>query len=414
VGFFDKFLGKGQPDRATPRSTGGLPEAELAAAAEHLAAGRKAEALAIHEGLIAAQPESGELLTAISADLGRNGCLEEMLVLLTPVYDAGIHGAGAGLNLIQACLHRSDAEGAQMWIDVLAALDRPELAERLAGFAHAAAQMRKAATVETPPPVEVAHPADSSVNLASISKPLWSYAVPDGESLLPVKEGRLRSIAVMTFAATGPDGTALAPAHPANPWARAFPFAIAEALAFAPTWQSKAMIGIVEGNKLFTPPRAFGLEQVRGLLRGGKDASDYAISGTLIVATDRIEVRAEIFDVRRDRSMKAFVETVPLAQADDALAKIFGSLRQYLEAATTLPGPLAYSAPAAMTERLVALDHALAFFLVDKAVVPPAFLGDAESRIAALDAHAAVSPGDPIAPLLAQGARTILERMGSN
>jgi hypothetical protein len=51
---------------------------------------------------------------------------------------------------------------------------------------------------------------------------------------------------------------------------------------------------------------------------------------------------------------------------------------------------------------------------VDKAVVPPAFLGDAESRIAALDAHAAVSPGDPIAPLLAQGARTILERMGSN
>jgi hypothetical protein len=414
VGFFDKLLGKGQPEKAGPQPSGGLPEAELATAAEHLAAGRKAEALAIHESLVAAQADSGELLTAISADLGRNGCLEEMLVLLTPVYDAGIHGPGAGLNLIQACLHRGDAEGAQMWIDVLAALNRPELAERLAGFAHAAAEKRKAATLETPPPVEAPHPADSSVNLASISKPLWGYSVPEGESLLPAKQGRLRTIAVMTFAAAGADGVTPEREHPVHLWARTFPFAIAEALAFAPTWQSKAMIGIVEGDKLFTPPRAFGLEQVRGLLRSGKDASDYAITGALIVSTDRIEVRAEIFDVQRDRSMKAFVETAPLQQASDAFTKIFESLRQYLEAATTLPGPIAYSAPAAMTERLVALDHALAFFLVDKAVVQAEFLGDAESRIAALDAHAAASPGDPIAPLLAQGARAILDRLQSS
>ncbi|HUG09980.1 MAG TPA: hypothetical protein VMM36_03155 [Opitutaceae bacterium] len=410
MGFFDKFLGKGQPDKDALNHSGELPRAELAAAAEHLAAGRKTEAIAIHESLIAAQPESGELLTAISADLGRNGCLEEMLALLTHVYDAGIHGAGAGLNLIQACLHRADAEGAQMWIDVIAALNRPELANRLAGFAHAAAELRNAASVETPPPA-VPRPDDASVNLASISRPLWSYAVPEGESLLPAKQGRLRSIAVMTFAAAGPDRAALDPDHRANLWARAFPFAIAEALAFAPTWQSKAMIGILDGNKLFTPPRSFGLEQVRGLFRSGKDASDFAIAGTLIVATDRIEVLAEVFDVQRDRSMKVLAESCALESVDTAFASVFEKLRQYLEAATSLAGPLTYSAPAAMTERFVALDHALAFFLVDKAVVPADFLGDAESRAAALDAHAAASPDDPIAPLFAQGARAILAKL---
>jgi hypothetical protein len=39
------------------------------------------------------------------------------------------------------------------------------------------------------------------------------------------------------------------------------------------------------------------------------------------------------------------------------------------------------------------------------------FLGDGAARVAALDAHAAASPGDPIAPLLAQGARAIRERL---
>lgn len=410
MGFFDKFLGKGEPQKAAPTQAGSLPLAELAAADEHLAAGRKAEGIAIYESLIAAHPESGELLAAISADLGRHGCLEEMLALLTPVYDADAHGADAGLNLIQACLHRGDADGAQMWIDVLTALERPDLVARLAGFEHAAADLRAAAVVDAPPAV-VARQDDAAINLVSISKPLWSYALSNGDSLLPEKTGRLRKIAVTTFAATGPEGTALELDHPASVWARAFPFALAEALAFAPTWQSKAMIGLAEGNKLFTLPRAFGLEQVRGLLRSGKDASDYAIAGSLAVVADRIEVRAEIFDVRRDRSMKAFVESAPIAQADDALAAIFKNLRQYLEASASLPGPIAYSAPASITERLVALDHALAFFLVDKAVVPPAFLGDAAARVAALDAHAAASAGDPIAPLLARGARAILARL---
>jgi hypothetical protein len=214
----------------------------------------------------------------------------------------------------------------------------------------------------------------------------------------------------MTFAATGPEG-ALDAAHSASLWARMFPFAVAEALTFAPTWQPKAMIGLAEGDKLFTPPRAFGLEQARGLLRSEKDAADYAIAGALAVTNDRLEVRAEIFDVRRDKSMKVLGESGPIEGADAVFAAIFTSLRKYLEASSVLPGPVAYEAPVGFVERFVALEHALAFFLVDKAVVKPGFLGDGAARVAALDAHAAASPGDPIAPLLAQGARAIRERL---
>jgi hypothetical protein len=410
VGFFDKLLGRSQAAGEAPKTSGELPRAELAHAGDHLAAGRTTEAIAIHESLIAAGPVSGELLAVISGDLGRHGCLEEMLVLLTPVYDAGIHGAEAGINLIQACLHRSDPDGAQMWIDVVAALGRPDLVDRLGGFEHVVIELRGTTSSTDVPPAVIARRDDTSVNLVSISRPLWSYALPDGESLLPGKTGPTRTIAVMTFAATGPEG-ALDAAHSASLWARMFPFAVAEALTFAPTWQPKAMIGLAEGDKLFTPPRAFGLEQARGLLRSEKDAADYAIAGALAVTNDRLVVRAEIFDVRRDKSMKVLGESGPIEGADAVFAAIFTSLRKYLEASSVLPGPVAYEAPVGFVERFVALEHALAFFLVDKAVVKPGFLGDGAARVAALDAHAAASPGDPIAPLLAQGARAIRERL---
>lgn len=412
MGFFDKFLGKGQPEKEAPKPVDDLPRTELAAAAGHLAADRKAEAVAIYESLIAAQPDSGALLAAISSDLGRHGFLEELIHTIGPAYDAAIHGPEAGLNLIQAHLRLGQPEGAQMWIDVLTALDRPELADRLFGFAHAAAELRDAETVEVPS--QNTQPQnEESVNLVSVSKPLWSYVLPDAGALLPVKEGGLRSIALVPLGAADADGNALDPDHAANVWVRAFPFAVAEALYFAPTWKPKAVVALVQGKQLFTPPRGFGLEQVRGLFRGGKDASDYAVTGFLRVATDRLDVKLEVIDVRKDRSMKVLTESGAIDRADEVFSNIFTQLRQYLEAAKPVPGSLEYKAPAALTAHFVALDHAVAFFLVDKTVVPPEFLGDAAARADALDALAAAA-SDPIAPLLARGARTILGRLPSS
>lgn len=410
MGFFDRLLGKGQTEKSGQKPAGGLPRAELAEAVKQLEAGRKAEAAGLYEKLIDAQPDSGELLAAISGDLGRHGCLAEIVTLITPAYDAKIHGPEAGLNLIQAHLHLKEAEGAQMWIDILAALDRPDLADRLAGFEHAASELRTASALEMPTPI-VAPQDAPNINLASISRPLWSYALPETEAMLPQKDGPLRSIALLPLGAADADGTMLETSHDASIWARAFPFAVGEALAFAPTWQPRAVVAIAPGDKLFVPPRGFGLEQVRGLFRGGKDAADYAVTGFIGVFNDRIAVKIEIIDVRRDKSLKVFSETAALDEAESALSAAFSNVRQYLEATELLPCEIAYAPPTPLVPHLAALDHALAFFLVDKQVVSPDFLGgDPAGRATALDAHASMAK-DPLAPLLAQGARAILERM---
>jgi len=411
VGFFDKLLGKGKSGESEPKTAGELPRAELAEAVRLLDAGKKADAVALYESLIEAQPDSGELLATISGDLGRHGCLAEIVALITPAYDAKIHGPEAGLNLIQAHLHLKEADSAQMWIDILAALDRPDLAERLWGFEHAAGELRTASALEMPTPI-VAPQDAPNINLASISRPLWSYALPGAEAMLPQKDGPLRSIALLPLGAADADGNMLEISHAASIWARAFPFAVGEALAFAPTWQPRAVVAIAPGDKLFVPPRGFGLEQVRGLFRGGKDAADYAVTGFVGVVGDQVTVKVEIIDVRRDKSLKTFSETAALDQAESALSAAFSNLRQYLEATELLPCEVVYAPPAPFVTHLAALDHALAFFLVDKQVVGPDFLGEDPARRAdALDALASAAK-DPLAPLLAQGVREVLGRLG--
>lgn len=410
MGFFDKLFSKGPVEKPAGSTSTDLPRAELAAAVEHLAGGRTSEAVAIHESLVAANPDSGELLAAISADLGRQGCLSEMLALLTPAYDAGTHGPQTGINLIQAYLKLGQPDGAQMMIDVVSALDRPDLADRLGGFAHAVEELRSMTPVEAAP--AAAPREEPSINLVSISKPVWSYALPDGDSLLPKKEGRLRRVAILPLGAADAAGVALDPGHPANVWARSFPLAIAEALSFAPGWQPKAVVAVAPGDKLFTPPRGFGVEQARDLFGGGNDAADYAITGLLVVADSQLKVRLEVIDVRKNRSIKTMTDSCPAARPDMALHAVLLHLRQYMEATETLPCAIDYQPPAGVTAHLIALDHALAFFLVDKKVVAREFLGDAGARVAALDAHASSAKG-PLAPLLARAARAGVSNLQS-
>ena len=422
MGFINKLLGKGQPGKPAPVAPSApstepgpddnMPRAELAQAGGNLAAGRKAEALKIYDSLIEAHPDSGDLLTEISSNLGQSGCLEEMIATIGPRYDAARHGAEAGLNLIQAHLHLGQPDGAQMWIDAITALDRPDLAYRLAGFAHAAADLRAAETVEVPTPT-LPGQSESLINLVSISKPLWSYVLPETEDYLPAKQGRTRSIALLPLGAATVKGELLEPEHPANAWARGFPFAVAEALVFAPTWRPKAIVAIMPGNSLLTPPRGFGREQVRGLFRSGKDATDFALTGFLDVSGDQLGVQLEVIDVQRDRSLKTINASGPMAIPDVALSQAFAQIRQYLEAATVLPGSFDYAPPSPLDAHIVALHHAVAFFLVDKAVMPPDSLGDGPARAEALDIHASTAK-DPLAPLLARGARTILERLQSS
>ena len=74
-------------------------------------------------------------------DLGSHGHVAEIIELIAPRYDADRHGPATGLNLLQAYLAVGNADAAQHVLDILFALNRPELEDRLHGFSNAIAEL---------------------------------------------------------------------------------------------------------------------------------------------------------------------------------------------------------------------------------------------------------------------------------
>src|SRR5690349_6167426 len=92
----------GEGDNKPAASGGVLPQ--LAAARERLKARDLPGAMAIYEQVIAAAGDRSDVLMTISADLGTNGHVQQIIELLAPRYEAERHGAPAGFNLLQAYL----------------------------------------------------------------------------------------------------------------------------------------------------------------------------------------------------------------------------------------------------------------------------------------------------------------------
>jgi hypothetical protein len=140
MGFFDRFNSKKagpvvQPATSAPESAAaGAPAASggvkprLAVAREKLEAKDLPGALAIYEEILAGGAgDRADVLVAISGDLGSHGHVAEIIELVAPRYDADRHGPATGLNLLQAYLAVHNADAAQHVLDILFALQRPEL-----------------------------------------------------------------------------------------------------------------------------------------------------------------------------------------------------------------------------------------------------------------------------------------------
>lgn len=113
----------------------------LAAAREKLKNKDLPAALALYESILANASDRSDVLMTISADLGTNGYVQEIIELLAPRYDVEKHGAPAGINLLQAYLVTRNAEAAQHLLDLLFSLGRPELEARLVGFSNAVSEL---------------------------------------------------------------------------------------------------------------------------------------------------------------------------------------------------------------------------------------------------------------------------------
>lgn len=330
-------------------------------------------AMAIYEEVLAAAGDRADVLVTVSGDLGVHGHLHEIIELVALRYDAQRHGPATGLNLLQAYLAVRNAEAAQHLLDILFALQRPDLEERLFGFSNAIADMMATESHAAAAPLPA--PASNKINLVTISKPIWFYGLEEAAPhLLPKKEGRLRRVAFAQLALPGQKNLAELrdqPEEELGRLTRALPLWFAETFFFSAGYDPMAALGLWESGGYALLGPEWAAENIRQLNESNEGGLDYAVTGALRNAHDDYELVLRIWEVKKFRELKALTVRWTPATANESLRQFHEQVRAYMEW-TPLPAGhgLAYAAPAAPLAHLGALSASGAFFLAQKGVLP--------------------------------------------
>ena len=360
--------------------------ARLVAARERIEAKDLPSAMAIYEEVLANSGDRADVLVTISADLGMNGHVQEIIELVAPRYDAERHGPATGLNLLQAYLAIRNAEAAQHVLDILFALNRPELEERLYGFSNAIAELIQAEHSAASSGVDPSNPPvakDIKVSLVSISKPIWYYGLePLAAQILPAKSSRLRRIAFAQLSILGvPDllEAAKRPEDELGRFSRALPLWFAETFYFSAQYAPIAAVGVQGGHYAL-----FGSEWTTDNLRQLVDTSDggldYIFTGAVRQVAGEFELILRVWEVKKFRERKQFTARWSPVTMDAELTKLHEQVRLFMEWTAEKTG-IPYVAPQAPNTWLELLGTSVSLFLAEKNILSKEQLAPVEGAL---------------------------------
>ncbi len=400
-----------------PAPAGGAVLARLKQAREALERKDRATAMAIYEEVIATAGDRADILLTVSGDLGVTGNTREIIELIGPRYDAQRHGPAAGINLLQAYLAVRDPEAAQHVLDLLFALQRPELEERLLGFSNVISDMlllgAEGAIAPTPPADAPEDEAGVKLELVSISKPVWFYGLEDIAGLLPPKEGKLRRVAFGQLALVGLKDFAEVMKRPEDELgrlSRGIPLWLSEMLFFSANYTTIAAVPL-KGREHYALFNAeWAPEHMRQLVETVEGGLDYVFTGALEQKHADYELVLRLWEVKKFRERKAFTVRWTPATADGALTQFHAQLAAFMEF-TPYPASqgLIYAPPVRLRDYVEALGAGLTLFLGEKQVLPltqVALPADVAARLGAMAAQS------EFASLLALGLRARARRLG--
>jgi len=420
MGFFDRFSArKDQPAPSRPTPSPESPAApatgvkgRLLAAREKLEAKDLPGAMAVYEEVLAGAGDRADVLVAISGDLGTHGHVEQIIELVAPRYAADRHGPATGLNLLQAYLAVRNADAAQHVLDILFALNRPELEERLHGFSNAIAEILAADGEFAGAPASGGGAGEPArIGLVTISKPVWFYGLEAcADRLLPPKEGRLRRIAFAQLAQIGApmDEKAMrAPEDELGRLSRAIPLWFAETFYFSAAYAPAAAIGYRSGQSgpADNHPAVFNAEwtigNLRQLVETAGEGFDYIVTGALRSTAGDYELVLRVWEVSSFRERKAFTARWTPGTADTALSRLHGEVRAYMEWSPS-SAAFAYVVPAQPRAWLETIGASAGLFLAEKKILPPSCLRPVAEDLAAAAARAPQSEATSLAFLTLQ------------
>lgn len=422
MGFFDRFSARKEepsPARPTPSSepSAGAPavtgaKARLLAAREKLGAKDLPGAMVIYEEVLASAGDRADVLVAISGDLGTHGHVEQIIELVAPRYVADRHGPATGLNLLQAYLAVRNADAAQHVLDILFALNRPELEDRLHGFSNAIAEILAADGEFAGAPASGGGAGEPArIGLVTISKPVWFYGLEAcADRLLPPKEGRLRRIAFAQLAQIGAamdEKTMRAPEDELGRLSRAIPLWFAETFYFSAAYAPAAAIGYRSGaggpadNHAAVFNAEWSIGNLRQLVETAGEGFDYIMTGALRATAGDYEIVLRVWEVSSFRERKLFTARWTPATADAALSRLHAEVRAYMEWSPS-SAAFAYVVPAQPRAWLETLGASAGLFLAEKNILPSSCLRPAAEDLAAAAARAAQGEAASLAFLTLQ------------
>jgi hypothetical protein len=371
----------------------------LTSAREKLEAKDLEGAMAIYEELLRTAGDRPDILVTLSGDLGSCGYVEQIVELVAPHYDADRHGPATGINLLQAYLATANTNAAQHLLDILFALQRPELEQRLYGFSNALAELieaEKRGQLATPgvtgaggPPVPVGKPV---ISLASISKPIWFYGLEEIPNLLPPKDGRLRKVAFGQLALPGIaqlEEKMLQPEDELARFSRGFPLWLADTFYFSPHYQPTGAVAVAGKEHLGLFGAEWTTEHLRQLVSTTDGGIDYVFSGALHHQSGDYELVLRIWEIKKFRERKTFTVRWTPATANAELAKLHEQLRLFMEWSPYPAGSgLTYTPSSDPLGWIHTLGSSSSYFLADKGVVPAAQLGSSAATLEAIASRA--------------------------
>jgi len=418
MGYFDRFTSnKGKPaNPAEPNGTAipspGSVLAQLLTAREKLEAKDLPGALVIYEELLATSGDRADVLVALSGDLGSCGHVEKIVELVAPRYDAERHGPATGLNLLQAYLATHNTTAAQHLLDILFALKRPELEQRLYGFSNALAELLEAerrgqlppppaggenpeaSAEDTPPPIR-------SIHLVSISRPIWSYGLEGVTNLLPPKEGRLRRVAFAQLSLPDANDWLQKMGQPEDDLARlsrGLPLWLSETMYFCPHYAPTAAIGMAGKEHYAIFATEWTTENLRQLVATTTGGLDYVFTGALRHRSGEYDLTLRLWEIKKFRERKVFNLHFTPATANAELTALQEQLRMFMEFTTYPAGTgLAYTPPPNPFAWSDTLGVSLSFFLAEKGVLPKEQLAAPAETLARVAARAAASETSSLA-----------------
>jgi hypothetical protein len=397
----------------SPVAGAGRILAQLKEAREKLDAQDVDGAVAIYEELLRTAGDRADVLVTLSGDLGVTGHAEKIVELLAPHYDAERHGPATGLNLLQAYIATRHIEPAQHLLHILFGLGRPELEQRLHGFSNALGELIEArGRGLLPPPgaamplgTSMVAPKTNSVNLVSISKPIWAYGLETIAGVLPQKSDRVRRLAFAQTAVLrmpGAEEKMKLAEDELGRFTRGFPLLLADCFYYSPNYAPIAALGTMNKEHYVIFSSEWTPENLRQLSETASVSLDYVFTSALQIEDDRTELTIKVWEIKKMKERKAFTIRYTAETAQNELVKLFDTVRMFMEwsaypAGTTLD----YAPPADISAWCDTLGTSLSLFLGDKGVLPKTYIEDPAAALERLAPRAATSERAALAYLTA-------------